>query len=213
MIKEFEHRYINYNKKAIIQKLKELGAIQVHKPIIYEYIVFTHPLKDQDDSYIRVRKEFNKVTLTYKCNLKDKYVDEYETEVSDYDETIQIMYKLGANKKYTVQKLREKWKIKGCKEIVFDTYPGLPEYMEIECDSIKNIKKMEKKLDLVEEKLFNAGTLYEQIYKTSKNRKQGDLTFKTINKVIKPYINKNHKLFSEILKIQQKIIKSNTLKI
>lgn len=206
-MKEFEHRYITYNKSNIINKLKKLGAIQIHKPIIYEYTVFIHPLKERDrDNYIRVRKEFDKVTLTYKCNLKQKYVDEYETEVSDYDQTVEILYKLGAKKKYEIQKLREKWKIKGCKEIIFDTYPGLPEYMEIECDSVSNIKKLEKKLSLNEEK-FHAGSLYEELYGLSKDRKQNnDLTFKTVSKVIKPYINKNHKLFNKIIKVQKKII-------
>lgn len=205
-MKEFEHRYITYNKSNIIDKLKKLGAIQIHKPIIYEYTVFIHPLKEEKDNYIRVRKEFDKVTLTYKCNLNQKYVDEYETEVSDYDQTVEILYKLGAKKKYEIQKLREKWKIKGCKEIIFDTYPGLPEYMEIECDSVSNIKKLEKKLSLNEEK-FHVGSLYEKLYGLSKDRKQnGDLTFKTVKKVIKPYINKNHKLFDRIIKVQLKII-------
>lgn len=204
-MKEFEHRYITYNKSNIIDKLKKLGAIQIHKPIIYKYIVFIHPLKERDN-YIRIRKEFDKVTLTYKCNLRKKYVDEYETEVSDYDQTVEILYKLGAKKKYEIQKLREKWKIKDCKEIIFDTYPGLPEYMEIECDSVNNIKKLEKELDLNEEK-FHAGSLYEELYGLSNDRKHNDdLTFETVKKVIKPYIKKNHKLFDKIIKVQLKII-------
>jgi adenylate cyclase class IV len=70
------------------------------------------------DSYIRVRKEFDKITLTYKCNLKSKYVDEYEILVSDYDTTIKMLNKMGLNKKYSIQKLREKWSIKGCSLIL-----------------------------------------------------------------------------------------------
>ena len=78
--------------------------------------------------------------------------------------------------------------------------------MEIECDSVSNIKKLEKKLSLNEEK-FHVGSLYEELYGLSKDRKQnGDLTFKTVKKVIKPYINKNHKLFDRIIKVQLKII-------
>ena len=209
MPKEYELRYINYKKADIIKKLKSLGAKQIHKPMIYEYTVFAHPIKkDQADSYIRVRKEFNKISLTYKDNLKSKYVDEYETLVSDYESTIDILYKMGLKKKYSIQKLREKWSIKGCKEIVFDTYPALPDYMEIECDSVENIKKLEKKLGLSEEKIFHAGSLYKDLYNTSDRNSNNDLTFETVKKVIKPYIRKNHKLFNQIVNQQLKYIKS-----
>ena len=209
MPKEYELRYMNYNKAETIKKLKSLGAKQIHKPMIYEYTVFAHPFKkNQGDSYIRVRKEFNKITLTYKDNLKSKYKNEYEILVSDYDSTVNILYKMGLKKKYSIQKLREKWLIKGCKEIVFDTYPALPDYMEIECDSVENIKKIEKKLGLSEEKIFNAGSLYKDLYNTSDRNSNNDLTFKTVNKVIKPYIRKNHKLFNQIVRAQLKYIKS-----
>ncbi len=212
MPKEYELRFMNYNKKDLIHKLKKLGAKLIHKAIIYEYMVFHHPLK-QTDVYIRVRKEFDKITLTYKTNLKSKYVDEYEINVSDYDQTIQILNMLGLKKKYQIQKLREKWLIEtrssNFAEIVFDTYPGIPEYMEVECNSLKFLKQTISKLGLVEEKLFHAGTIYDGLYDMDPRRKkEGDLTFHTVKKVIKPYIRKNIKIFNQIIKLQQLIVKN-----
>ena len=108
-----------------------------------------------------------------------------------------------------IQKLREKWSISGCKEIVFDTYPGLPEYMEIECDTEDKLNNLVKKLDLKEEKLFQPGYLYESLYGIIKQqgKKLSDLTFSTAKKIFIRRINKNKSLFLKILKTQQKYIK------
>jgi len=46
------------------------------------------------------------------------------------------------------QTIREKWSINGCKELVIDTIPGIPTYIEIECDNEKFIEDMANKLGL-----------------------------------------------------------------
>ena len=206
MPKEYELRFTKYNKSQIVSKLKKIGAKQIHKAIIYEYTVFQHPLK-KENTYIRVRKEFDKITFTYKANTNKKFVDEYEINISDYDMFLRILYMLGFKKAYAIQKLREKWSFKNCKEIVFDTYPGLPEYMEVECNSILDLKQTIGKLNLTEEKGFN---IYEALYgiKQQKKKKLKDLTFDTANKVFKKRITRNKNLFNKILKVQQKYIKS-----
>tara|TARA_X000000368_G_C22419125_1_gene445259 strand:+ start:98 stop:214 length:117 start_codon:yes stop_codon:yes gene_type:complete len=33
--------------------------------------------------------------------------------------------------KYKIEKIRKVYQLKGCKEIVFDSYAGIPTYMEI----------------------------------------------------------------------------------
>ena len=107
MPKEYELRYKNYNKNQIIKKLKDLGAIQIHKPIIYEYIVFHNPL-NTNDTYIRLRKEYNNVTFTYKTNLNDKFVEEHEVIVSDYDTMLNMLYMLGFKKNMRFLLLQKK---------------------------------------------------------------------------------------------------------
>jgi predicted adenylyl cyclase CyaB len=207
MPKEYELRFTNFNKNQIITKLKELGATQLHKAIIFEYIVFKHPL-NKANTYIRVRKEFDKITFTYKTNTDKKFVDEYEVNISDYDQFIKIFLMLGFKKAYAINKLREKWIHKNLfKEVVFDTYPGLPELMEIECNTKLDLDKMVKILNLKEEKYFR---YYETLYdvKPQKKKKLEDLTFDTAKKVFKNKIRKNRTLFNKILKIQQTYIKT-----
>ena len=122
-------------------------------------------------------------------------------------EFVKMLYMLGFKKKYVINKLREKWRHnKLFKEVVFDTYPALPEYMEVECATKKELNKMMNILNLSEEKYFG---FYETLYgiKTQKNEKLADLTFTTAKKVFKNKIKHNKTLFNKILKAQQKYIK------
>ena len=50
--------------------------------------------------------------------------------------------------KYECHKLREIWKLENCKEVVFDTYPGVETYAELECESVEDIQRVLQKLDL-----------------------------------------------------------------
>ncbi len=207
MPKEYELSFIKYDKTQIISKLKEIGAKQLHKSVIFEYTVFKHPLK-KANTYIRVRKEFDKITFTYKTNTDKKFVDEYEVNISDYDEFIKMLYMLGFQKAYAVNKLREKWIHKNLfKEVVFDTYPGLPEYMEVECATKSDLDKMMKILNLKEQKYFRLYEIFYGIKPQNKNKYQ-DLTFSSAKKVFKTRIRKNKQLFNKILKAQQAYIKT-----
>ena len=82
--------------------------------------------------------------------------------------------------------------------------------MEVECDTEEKLDKLVKKLDLMEEKLFHPGTMYESLYgaKNKKAKKGAELTFNTAKKVFIKRIKKNKSLFLSILKAQQKYVKS-----
>jgi adenylate cyclase class IV len=47
-----------------------------------------------------------------------------------------ILKMLGCKKLYDIEKIRETWEVGGCKEVVFDAYPGLLTYMEIDCHTV-----------------------------------------------------------------------------
>ena len=59
--------------------------------------------------------------------------------VNNFEEASKLLSALGCKKRYRVEKLREVWKIKGCKNIYIDAFPGLPWYLEIGCDSEKKL--------------------------------------------------------------------------
>lgn len=184
------------------KKLKENGGEIVQNETIFYYIVYTHPLKKKN-FYIRIRNEGSNITMTVKSKTNEKYPLEYEIIIDNFEEANNILLQLGCKKIYEIHKLRETWKIKGCKEVIFDTYPGAETYAEIECDSEKNIQTVLKKLNL-NTNLKNYPRLlmskyYEDTYGIPRQKKYGDLTFSTAHKQLYQKATKNKKLLKDRL--------------
>ena len=53
---EYEYRFINYNKFEIIKKLKELGAIQIHEPMLYPLCTFKLPNNEDKKNIYELEK-------------------------------------------------------------------------------------------------------------------------------------------------------------
>lgn len=182
--------------------LKKKGGTIVQKELIFIYIVYTHPLKKKN-YFIRVRNEGSHITMTVKSKANEKYPIEYEINIDNFEEANNILLQLGCKKIYEIHKLREVWKINGCKEIVFDTYPGAETYAEIECNNEKNIKKVLKKLglstNLKDYPRPNINKYFEETYGIKKKRKLGDFTFTTAYKELLLKATKNKKLLKKKL--------------
>ena len=175
---------------------------------IMPLMVFNHP-KNKKDSYIRIRDEGKQITLTSKTNLKDKYVTEYEVEIDNFEQGVKILNSLGCKKRYYVEKTRETWLLPGCKEIVIDSYPGLKEYIEVDCHNEKSLNEAIKKLDLEvlpDNTDLGVNKMYYDQYGIPMNIYFGEnLTFKNGKKIFMKYIKKNKLIFNRILKDQNKL--------
>jgi len=206
---EYEIRVYDINERKIKKILKENDAIKVQKKTIMPLIVYEHPT-NKKDVYIRIRDEGYEITLTVKTNLKSKFVVEREVIINSVEEGHAILTLLGCKVKYKIEKIREVYRLPGCKEIVFDSYAGAPTYMEIDCHNERSLKKMAKLLGY---KLEDHDTrflpdIYYELYGIPKNAKWGkEVTIKNAKKIYEPLIKKNKKKFMDILKKQQKLIK------
>ena len=151
------------------------------------------------------RKEYNKVLLTSKT-YKGKFAVENEIEVVDYNDTIESMKKSGYSIKYDHMKIREKYYYKNT-EIVFDMYPGLPEYMEIESKTLDELNEVCSLLDLDTTKHTwkHLNEWFNEIYGIAKSPK--NLTFGNLEETLKPIIKKNHEFFDNINKYQKYFFK------
>ena len=190
--KEYELRFTGFSQSKVKAKIKELGGIKINKKRIMPLTVYYHP-KGRKDSYIRIRDEGKQITLTSKKNLKKKFVTEYEVEIDSFEQGDLILTSLGCKKRYHVEKIRETWELPGCKEIVFDSYPGSETYMEVDCHSEKALMSISKKIGVYPDFLnkdFNLGNHYLDTYGITKNRKMGDLTFKDAKKQLGKYLKK-----------------------
>jgi adenylate cyclase class IV len=202
MPKEYEYRFNNYNKKEIVTKLKELGA-KYFGTFKFRVIVFID--QNNSEKYIRVRDEGHRVTMTIKNNLTDKFPVENEIIINDFDEGINILLQLNCKKKYYYEKYREIWNYKNS-EIIFDMNPGIPELMEVESSSKKELDILCKKLDLNINNYqgFSNNNTYLDLFGIT-IPKSLDLTFKNVLKELKP--TKNKEEFNKLVKMQLKEFK------
>jgi adenylate cyclase class IV len=206
---EYEYRFINYNKYEIIKKLKELGAIQVHEPMLYPLCTFKLPNNEDKKKYLRVRKEFDSIKIAYKEHGEDDFPLELEVSVDNFNNTINLFKKLGYEINYCIEKIREKWSMEHCKEIIFDTYPGGIEWMEVECDTKEHLEAVTKKLGLKIEINFQLeDVLLNYFGIVQPQNKKGSLSIKTAKSILSPYIKKNVELFNQNIDNQNKFLEN-----
>ena len=137
---EYEYAFYDFSKKEIIKKIKKLKGKKVGQ-YLFRVQVFIHPL-EKPGTYIRVRDEGHRVTMTYKYKEPGaKFDEENEINIDNFDEAVNILLGVGCKKKYYYEKIREIWKVKNT-EIVFDTNPGVVDRMEVESKSKSELTEM-----------------------------------------------------------------------
>jgi len=225
---EFEAKFLNVNKKELIERLKNIGAKMVSPNTIYKRCMYG--LCDIKRGYVRVRDEGNKTTLTAKIYKDSQFPEEYEVTIKDdFESGKAFLGALNLTEKSYHETMREKWSLslgkskKGrsrgngngnsnCNEceIAFDSIPGIPLYVEIECKSKQNLNKAIKMLNLDSKnnngdkykKYFGSyGKCFVEYYGMSENDINNlipSLTFENIHNELKPFIKKNEDLLKDV---------------
>ena len=196
---EYEYQFFNYDKQVIIKTIKKL-KFKKKGIFIFKVMVFNHPLKI-DDTYIRIRDEGHKITLTYKVkDPKSKFENEDEIIIDNFDTGVKILLNLGCTTAYSYEKIREIW-FSGTDEIIFDTNPGEPERMEIESNTKKELDILTNELNLQD---FIVSDDYDPIEKLFgfKLNITKPLTFLTVKKELSKFVTKNKKMFNNLIKDQ-----------
>ncbi len=170
-MEEFEITYIDIDKSKIIKKLVELGAEKMGD-YHYRRIVFDYPdfRLDKQSAWVRLRDEGDKTTLAFKQRLGknlrnnvsgDEGMDEYETEVKDFNATREILLKIGLIEKMYQENKRTRYNIDGV-ECDIDTWPLLDPYLEIEGPNWDKVYNIAEKLGLKREdgKKYSTNQIY-----------------------------------------------------
>jgi len=146
---EFEIVFREINIEKIRKKLIELGAKCVKENYLMKRNVFESNF-NKKNSFFRIRDEWDKITCTYKeisdWKLDIKSVKEIEVEISDYENMINIFWKIWLKQKSYQENYRETWKIENEVYFMIDIWPWLKPYLEIEWESEEIVKKYSKKL-------------------------------------------------------------------
>ncbi len=145
MQKEIEIKFLSVDKELIRTQLLEQGFVCTVPEFLMKRKTF-HPLSTDKNEWFRVRKESDKITMTYKCIHSNDLsgTEEVEITVDDFDNTTEILLKTGLRNTSTQENLREVWR-SGEVEICIDTWPGLRPYIEIEAPTEKQVIFMVEK--------------------------------------------------------------------
>ncbi len=165
MHKEIEERVLEIDIQEIVKKLESLGAKKVGEWYQKRYVYDFNPKRE--NQWIRLRANGKQVTLTYK-NVEEDSIDgtkELEIEVSDFEETNQLLNILGYKSKAYQENKRIRYILNGV-EIDIDSWPLIPTYMEIEGNSIVEVKEIESLLEIDISKItnLNCQDIYNKIY-------------------------------------------------
>ena len=165
MHKEIEERILEINKDEIIKKLESIGARKVGEWYQKRYVYDFKPKRENE--WIRLRDTGEEITLTYK-NVEKNTVDgtkELEIKVDNFEDTNSMLEILGYRRKAYQENKRIRYILDDI-EIDIDSWPLIPTYMEIEAKSIKDIKRVEKLLNVDETKItnLNCQDIYQSIY-------------------------------------------------
>jgi len=143
---EYEAKFTNINKDNFRQKLKSVGAVLTKPETIYKRTVFFPP-KDHNifGSWVRVRDEGDKITMSYKVTTNGNIETQKEIMliVDDYDNACQFLLNLGCKEKAYQETKREIWDLNGV-EITIDEWPHIEPYTEIEGKNEEVVKQTAK---------------------------------------------------------------------
>jgi predicted adenylyl cyclase CyaB len=200
---EIERAYYTFNEDDVVRKLKELADYQ--EAVMLKQCMF----KLKTNAFGRVRSDGTTVTMTIKERVKGSiYERETEMKVSSYNTAIQMFLLMGAKKNYDLEKIRRTWTMGDC-EVVMDTYPGLPPYIEVEGPTEEHVNAVALLLDLFDE-LQSTGEkeLYTRFCGLPKDHNFDSLTFETITKTTGTHATRNKQKFEENIRSQMKFIKN-----
>lgn len=163
---EYEVRVLDINKEEIIKKIEELGA---EKKADFDYKRRVYDFNPAvPNKWIRLRTDGKKTTLTIK-KLESSEIDgtkEIEIEVSDFEETNNLLEELGYKARTYQENKRTRYVLKDV-ELDIDSWPYIPTYLEIEGKSEQAVRDMIKLLELDEQKVTSLDV--QSVYRTFYN--------------------------------------------
>lgn len=149
---EYEVKFFPVDHDDIRAKLKEAGAtIKTPLRLMRRAVYSDHYNSGMKCSYVRVRDEGNKITMSAKFHTPNNGAEswrELETTVADFETAKSIIECTGLESKGEQQNKRETWQMPDGTLVELETWPNLPPYLEVEGDSVEAVKKTAAILEL-----------------------------------------------------------------
>jgi len=148
---EIEAKFLDIDLDSMRKKLQDIGATMVYPERMMKRKNFDHPdgRLQKMSGWVRVRDEGDQITLAYK-QLNDRSITgtkEVEMVVSDFDAAKLFLESIGLVQTSYHETKREKWMKDGV-EIVLDTWPWIPSFIEIEGPTEAEVRAIAGELGL-----------------------------------------------------------------
>ena len=200
---EIEYQFYGYPKDEVLNGLVALGATK-RGTFVFRVQVFNGP----PGTYIRVRDEGFRVTMTHKIKKPDsEFEEEHEVSVDNFERAVNFLLGVGYTKKYAYEKIREIWDCENS-EIVFDTNPGEPERMEIESKTVEELDAFVEKLRVSAYKVDEFDPTVELFGFSMSTLGPRDLKFDSVQESLGPLVTKNKEAFDSLVESQKAFLLS-----
>lgn len=149
---EIEVKFLDIDIAAIRERLRSAGAHLEQPTRAMRRALIEQPHHAAENSFIRVRDEGDKVTLTFKRRAdarasKIDSVTEIEVQVSSFEDTVELLREAGWGYKTFQESKRETWTLDDA-EIVIDEWPWVKPYIEIEAANETIVRSVAERLAL-----------------------------------------------------------------
>lgn len=168
-MEEIEVKFLDIDPKQVEKKLLNLGAKRLYDRVFKDR-VFDYPgwPLDKKSSWLRLRDKGDKITLSFKKRLgvikgqNDKGMEENEITVNSFEETSEILGKIGMVQKFNEEKRRVHFILNDL-EIDIDCWPLIPPLLEIEAKDWESVEQIAQKLGFSweDKKITSAMQVYE----------------------------------------------------
>jgi adenylate cyclase class 2 len=148
MATEYEAKFYPVNKDEVREKLKKSGATLVRPEFLQKRVTFNLPKGyAKRHTWVRIRDEGNKITMSYKELVGEKIEDQKELMlvIDNFDTAATFLTSLGCDQKSYQENKRELWSLEGA-DISIDEWPFLEPFIEIEGDSEEKVITVARKL-------------------------------------------------------------------
>jgi len=141
---EYEVKFFPIDLEKMRQKLRGIGAsLKTPERLMRRCVFAAGANPGMTCTYVRVRDEGNKVTMSAKWHATDDKIDsqkEHETVVEDFETTRQILLSAGLTQTGFQENKRETWEMSDGTLVELEAWPELPNYLEIEGKSEEAVK-------------------------------------------------------------------------
>lgn len=148
---EIEVKFLDVDIEDVRQRLERAGATLEHPMRSMRRVLIEEEHHAKDHSYIRIRDEGDRTTLTFKRRTYPggkstiDSTDEIETTVGDFDTAVNIFKEAGWHYTTYQESKRETWHLDDA-EVVIDEWPWINPYIEVEAETEEIVRRVAAKI-------------------------------------------------------------------